>query len=613
MKPQREICLGINWEQNSTAALMIDDKIVGCVSEERFTNIKNDERYPKNAIDWLLKEFNVKKNEISSVNFISNFWSPTYSLIRHYTGFKMNDYIYEQKKVWFPKIFQKKNVSHTKVFKDKLDLNQYPGKKFWKYYLKKFQNHNDHTSNKKNLEIGKKIRSEVVNKHLQIRRKNINFIDHSTGHALYAYFSKKNDSKKTLVLTLDAFGDYVNYSAKIFNVSKKNKLEIKNVIKGNDFIIGRLYRYVTLIMGLKPNEHEYKVMGLAPYAKKEYTEELFAKFKKIQEVKNINFKYINRPKDLYFSIKSILDNKRFDTIASSLQQYTEYLVLKWVKNLLKKTSINEICLAGGVAMNVKTNMLISKISKKVNLFVPICPDDASQAMGACYASLLDRENINFKSVFLKNAYLGPQAQFIKKKHFNRLRKLKYSIIRKNFIYKTARMLYENKIIGRYVGKSEFGARALGNRSILANPKNPEIKNKINEKIKSRDFWMPFAASVLESSAKKYFILDNKIQNYKFMTNCVQTTNLGQKKLSAAIHPYDKTCRPQILNKNDNILYENLIEEFGKLSGTYALLNTSFNLHGFPIIKDLNQALNILIKSNLDGLLLENCLILKNEN
>ena len=98
-----------------------------------------------------------------------------------------------------------------------------------------------------------------------------------------------------------------------------------------------------------------------------------------------------------------------------------------------------------------------------------------------------------------------------------------------------------------------------------------------------------------------------------MTNCVQTTNLGQKRLSAAIHPYDNTCRPHILNKNDNILYENLINEFGKLSGTYALLNTSFNLHGFPIINDLNQALKILIKSNLDGLLLENCLILKNEN
>ncbi len=613
MNSQRKICLGINWEQNSTAALMINDKIVGCVSEERFTNIKNDERYPKNAIDWLLKEFNVRKSEISSVNFISNFWSPTYSLIRHYTKFKMSDYIYEQKKVWYPRIFQKKNISHTNVFKDKLDLNQYPGKKFWKNYLKKFENNNDHTSNKKNLEIGKIIRSEVVKKHLKIKKENIKFIDHSTGHALYAYFSKKNNIKKTLVLTLDAFGDHVNYSAKIFNVSKKNNLEIKNIVKGNNFIIGRLYRYVTLIMGLKPNEHEYKVMGLAPYAKKEYAEELFQRFKKIQEVKNINFEYVNKPKDLYFSIKSILDNKRFDTIASSLQQYTEYLILKWVKNLIKKTSINEICLAGGVAMNVKTNMLVSKLGKKVNLFVPICPDDASQAMGACYASLLNRKDVNLKSVFLKNAYLGPQAKFIEKKHINKLGKLKYSIIRKNFINKTARMLNKNKIIGRYVGKSEFGARALGNRSILANPKNPEIKNKINEKIKSRDFWMPFAASVLESSAKKYFILDNKIQDYKFMTNCVQTTSLGQKKLSAAIHPYDKTCRPHILNKNDNILYEKLINEFGKLSGTFALLNTSFNLHGFPIINDLNQALDILIKSNLDGLLLENCLILKNEN
>ena len=159
MNSQRKICIGINWEQNSTAALMINDKIVGCVSEERFTNIKNDERYPKNAIDWLLKEFNVKKSEINSVNFISNYWSPTYSLIRHYTRFKISDYFDEQKKVWYPRIFKKKNISHTKVFKNKLDLNQYPGKKFWKNYLKKFQNNNDHTSNK-NLEIGKnKVRS----------------------------------------------------------------------------------------------------------------------------------------------------------------------------------------------------------------------------------------------------------------------------------------------------------------------------------------------------------------------------------------------------------------------------------------------------------------------
>ncbi len=125
--------------------------------------------------------------------------------------------------------------------------------------------------------------------------------------------------------------------------------------------------------------------------------------------------------------------------------------------------------------------------------------------------------------------------------------------------------------------------------------------------------MPFAASVLEKYAKKYFFIDNNLDSYKFMTNCVNTTELGRKKLAAAIHPYDTTCRPHILIKNDNIKYENLIHEFGKISGIYALLNTSFNLHGFPIINTLKDALNILKISNLDGLLLEDCLIIKNEN
>ena len=124
--------------------------------------------------------------------------------------------------------------------------------------------------------------------------------------------------------------------------------------------------------------------------------------------------------------------------------------------------------------------------------------------------------------------------------------------------------------------------------------------------------MPFAASVPEKYAKKYFFLDNKIDSYKFMTNCVMTKKLGSQNLAAAIHPYDMTCRPHILSKNENKDYEKLIYEFGKLSGVYALLNTSFNLHGYPIINTLGDAINILKKSNLDGLLLKECLIIKDE-
>jgi len=303
MKLNRDVIIGINWEQNSTVALMINNQIVGCVSEERFTNIKNDERYPYNALNWLIKKFKINKSEISGVNFISNSWTPTYSLIRHYTKFSMDDYINEQHSVWFPRIYRGKKISHIKIFEKKLELNQFPGKKYWIKYINLFKKKNDHASKKSNLFIGKKIRSEVLCKHLKINPKKINFIDHATGHAAYAYFSKKKKSNNTLVLTLDAFGDHVNYSAKLFKIQKTGKLKVNNIVQGNDFIIGRLYRYVTLILGLKPNEHEYKVMGLAPYCKKNYSIKIYKIFQNLQRVSGIKFRYLNRPKDLYFDIK----------------------------------------------------------------------------------------------------------------------------------------------------------------------------------------------------------------------------------------------------------------------------------------------------------------------
>ena len=609
----RNIIIGINWEQNSTAAIMINNKLVGCVSEERFSNIKNDERYPKRAIDWLIKNFDVKKSEIKSINYISHSWSPTYSLIRHYSKFNTEDYIREQKEVWFPRIYKKQKISQLSVFQKKIDINQYPGKHYWNKYINYLKKNNDHSSNKEILDLGKKIRSEVVANHLKISKDIVNFIDHSTGHAAYAYFSKKNKAKKTLVLTLDAFGDHINYSARIFNINLDNTLTTKKVIEANDFIIGRLYRYVTLILGLKPNEHEYKVMGLAPYCKPHYSEKIIKIFESFQKVKGVKFLYINKPKDFYFEIKKLLDGQRFDTISSGLQTYTENLIIRWIKNLIKKTKVTNICLAGGVSMNVKANMLISKINKKINLYVPACPDDASQAMGACYASLLNKNKNIFKNSFINNAYLGPKSIELSKVKKSKLIKKGYIVLEKGHIKKAAKLLHSNKILGRFCGNAEFGARALGNRSILANPNNLEIKNKINDKIKSRDFWMPFAASVPEKYAKKYFYLDSELESYKYMTNCVDTTNVGRAELAAAIHPYDKTCRPHIIKKDDNKEYENLILEFGRISNTYALLNTSFNQHGYPIINTLDQAINILEKSNLDGLILSNCLIFKNEN
>ena len=605
---KKDIMIGINWEQNSTAALMIDGQILACVSEERFTRVKNDERYPKKAIDWLISEFDIKKKDISKVCVISDVWAPGYTLTRHYTQFSINDYIKEQKDVWYQRIYNKKKVSQVNVFKNKIDLNQYPGKKFWIKILNETKKQIDHVSNQKIIEVGKKIRSDVIKKHLNVPEKKIFFIDHSTGHAAFSYFSRRK-KESSLVLTLDAFGDYVNYTAWKFTVTK-GTLTYKKFVSGGNFIIGRLYRYITLILGLKPNEHEYKVMGLAPYCKDKYFINVKKIFQKFQNVKGLKFNDVNKPKDLYFDVKKKIDGQRFDAIAGGLQSYTEDLIIKWVKNCIKRTKLKSITLAGGVAMNVKTNLLISKINKKVNLFVPPSPDDSSQAMGACYAYyLLYKKNEIKKLKPLKDAYLGPSAKIslnIKKK----FKQKKYRIIKKNINQVAAKLLLNNKIIARFCGRAEFGARALGNRSILASPLSNSVKIKINENVKNRDFWMPFAASVLANKSKKYFMLNSDYESYNYMTNCVETTELGKKFLKAAIHPYDKTCRPQIINKNQNKSYENLIKQFGDISGVYGLLNTSFNLHGYPIVNEFDEVSSVFINSNLDGLLLDDCLIIK---
>ena len=603
----KEIYIGINWEQNSTAALMVDGKILGSISEERFSRVKNDERYPRKSIDWLLKNFQISRKDITAVCFISEAWTPSYILTRHYTKMNIDDYINEQKKIWYPRLYENKKVSQLKVFKNRIDLNQFPGKKYWQNKIKVFNKQSDHTSNKKLIKIGKEIREEVISIHLGITKDKIYFIDHSLGHIFYSFFSL-GKLRDTLSVSMDAFGDFVNYRAVKFQIKNKN-ISTKEIVKGGNFIIARLYRYVTLILGLKPNEHEYKVMGLAPYTKRQYFEGITKLFFSLQDVKG--FKFYNKKKipDLYFFIKKILDGKRFDAISGALQDYTEKLINKWISNILKKHKFKNICLAGGVAMNVKNNLIISQKKEIKNVYIPPSPDDSSQAMGACYVHYFKK--FNKKPKPLENAYLGykidnEEVERIVKK----ISKKKYQIISKNISDKAVSMLVNNKVLARCVGRSEFGARALGNRSIIANPSNIEIKKIINEKIKNRDFWMPFAASVLDKYSKKYFELNGDEENYKYMTSCVNTKLKYIDKLKAGLHPYDNTCRPQIVFKKDNLDYYNLIKKFGDKSKTYSLLNTSFNLHGYPLVNTAKDAFRVFEMTDLDGLILENYLIVK---
>ena len=610
--------LGINWEQNSSAALFRDGECLGALSNERISRKKNDESYPKESIDWLLKEYSVdpSKDELTVV-FVSKVWAPGWILTRHYTSFDAKDYLREQNDFWYPNIYKKENKTIFEVFKDKLDLDQFPGKSFWNRILKNYENFNAHVSNEEIVEIGQKVREMVIREHLGDI--NVLFMDHSSCHNAYAYYSQHDRKKDFLSISLDAFGDNINYSAKIYRRNSEGFIESEDVVKGKDFAIGRLYRYTTLILGLKPNEHEYKVMGLAPYCKPKYYDHVLSIFKDIQDVDGLHFNFINRPKDFFFDIREKLFSERFDSIAGGLQAYTEYLILSWVKNLINFTKVKNICYAGGVAMNVKANMSISKLPEVAMLHVPPTPDDTSQAIGACY-HFLHQQKIK-KILPIVSPYLGRypssglEENISQKKQILKLIEQidsldNYQLITENYLDIAAEKLASNNVLGIIWGREEFGARALGNRSIVANPQNISIKKKINERIKDRDFWMPFAASFLEDYSEQYLDLDNPKSSYSFMTNAVDSSAKGRENIPAGLHPYDETCRPQIIPKGSNILYESLIEKFGNKTGIFALLNTSLNLHGSPICSSYKDAINVLVKGDLDGLLTENMLILK---
>lgn len=609
------IILGICLSYQSSACLMINGKVVNASSEERFSGVKDEERYPKKAIDYILKINKVKPHEIDYVSILGYHWTPYYFLAKRFSKFTHVDRKNEERLYWYPRLIEKKkNISLINIFKKKLDFNQFPGKDFWKKEIKFYKNQNDDTKNTDLVKNGQRIRCDLVKKHLNISSDKIKFIDHSMGHVCFAHYTNNINDKKTLNVSIDAYADGINYAAWVFE-RKKNFLKKIKIIRSNKSIIARLYRYTTLILNLKPDQHEYKVMGMAPYAKAKYTLGLIEKLKKIQTVRGIDFKWLKKPKDTYFFFKNFFEDYRFDTIAGALQSYTEYLLINLFKNLIKKLKVKQINYAGGVAMNVKANMKLSYLKKSVKIHVPFAPDDTSQSIGGAFAlhsDLLEKKKTSIQISKLTTPYLGRDIENkeILDLIFKVKKNKKFKVFKKNIINIAAKLLSKNYILARCAGKAEYGARALGNRSILANPSNLDLKNIINNKIKSRDFWMPFAATVLKEKKKYYFVTNPSSDSLKYMTNCLKIKNKFADHLKAAIHPADNTCRVQLLAKKDNESYYKLIKTFGKLTGKYALLNTSLNFHGFPLANSITDAFNIVKKSDLDGLILDNFLIVK---
>ena len=593
------IILGISDSHESHACVLINGKLVSAIAEERLSRIKTDSGYPFLSVEKVIKEAGIK-NQIDLVVLQEK--KLVYSIL--YLNLLlflvlMTGY-YKMKKYWKPKLLENKPLTYLDEFN--LFRNKIKNLKDNPYFDLIEKVENDHKSNP--YDLLQTIRIKTVENQLGISSDKIVFIRHEECHQFYGYYSQVNFKSKVLLFTIEGGGDD---SSATMSIANKDNIEEK--YKTNSASMGRLYRYITLLLGMKPTQHEYKVMGLAPYGSAYHGEkslEHFRKFDKIVDDKIINQKIFS---DVYYSSKAALEGQRFDGIAWGLQTYLEETLIEWINNCSNKYNINDIILSGGVAQNIKAMQALAKLDSVKSLWAGPISGDGSLAIGAVWAACNKFSQDRIEG--LKSIYLGSEMNKNEVNIELNKNRNKYHIIDSYTPKDVADWINKGNIIARCEGKMEFGQRALGNRSILADPRKLETVERINKKIKYRDFWMPFTPSICNDSCAYY--LDNKKEVYSpYMTMAFDLNPGLAEKLPAVVHPADKTCRPQML-KEDNKEYYNIIKEFEKISGHPVLLNTSYNLHGDAIVENPNQAMETFNKSDIDILLLSGKAILRKNN
>ncbi len=436
------------------------------------------------------------------------------------------------------------------------------------------------------------------------------YYEHHVLHAATAHLTAQQGTKENLVITCDGSGDGVCATV---SIGRGNGLERLATVS-NYNSIGEFYTRITQYLGMKPMSHEYKVMGLAPYAREDSARRTYDVMKDwyaATDEKPLVFK--NRSGawkwDLLRKMRRELAGHRFDHIAWAAQAMVENLLVRWIRGCVKKTGIDSVVLSGGVFMNVKANHAILSLPEIRELFVLPSAGDESLAMGAALVRGIELGQDKVHA--LREIYFGPEfgEEHIEPVLRKASKKFHVEKIGKSIHKHLGSELADGKIIARMFGRMEWGARALGNRSILADPRNPDALMKINEAIKMRDFWMPFAPSMLDTRADDYLVNPTGF-HAPYMAMAFPTRPDAKNQIRAALHPYDFTARPQVLEKSWNPEYYEVISAFEQQTGVGALLNTSLNLHGDPIVCTPQDALYTLENSALDGLALGEYLILR---
>jgi carbamoyltransferase len=566
--------LGITASHNSGACLLSDGRLLASSSEERFNRKKGFGGFPINAVKYCLQSQRIRPEELDAVAVagyhVTSLQVPTYFTL---------DHLWHETVVKFaPRLANSYRVAQTPL-----------GKLL--------------TSNMR------KKRKEGLSELLGVSPDKIYGVEHHLCHAYAALFSSPfpSEGKDVLVLTADGSGDNKSSTISTFEGGKFQMRTSTDAFSS----VGVLYSAVTRFLGMRIDEDEYKVMGLAPYASNSKGEEVYRQISQIITFNPETLRFNSElPSTKYIDeVKSKFERTRFDFLAYGVQKLTEELLLSMARAAVKRFKIPRLACGGGTFMNVKANMRIAQMPEVAAMFVMPSAGDESNAIGAAYyvhLQLCPDEPIHpLESLYLGPEYTDAQMHDELMKHEFRFEKVP------DIEREVSHLLSEHKITARFSGRMEFGARALGNRSILADPSDPTVVQEINRQIKGRDFWMPFAPVILKNEASSYLATpDSNRVNSDSMIFAFETHPRSRKELVAAIHPYDKTVRPQVLFDTANSGFFKIVSGFKERRGIGGLLNTSFNLHGEPIVCSPADALHTFKNSGLEYLALGPFLVSK---
>ena len=564
--------LGINLNHISSAALLVNGKLAASSPEERFTRNKLTREFPYNSIKFCLSSSGLKLEDLDAITIG---WNPAINLETYKKAFS-------QTYRWFPELLYTipNNLFNLKNLKSRLYVKQ----DFYSF------------NKKKNLSIY--------------------YINHHLCHGAQSFLN--SGFNKAGILTMDGFGEK---TSTMWAMADKQKIV---QIDTQDFpqSLGSFYETVTEYLGFKPDSDEWKVMGMAAYGDKRKFEKKFNQILKIKknyryeidlnyfEFFNFDkfFKYSKKFEKLFKNIKKNKNNKinkKHYDFASSAQAIFEQAVFN-AFDYFKNKSVKNICLGGGSMMNCLSNGKLAYKYPNKNIYVTYAPDDGGLAIGsALYASrYIFKEKIHYKSIIPNNG-----ISFSEKHIRNVLNKYKIKFMKsKNVISQVVQLLAEKKVVGWFQEKAEFGQRALGFRSIIADPSVKNMKDIVNKKIKYREVYRPFAPAALPEDADKFFYIPKNIDP-THMQFVVKAKPNAKKHIPAVVHN-DNTARIQVVKEIDNPKFFSLIKKFKEKQGFGVLLNTSFNLKGEPIVNSPEDAIRTFYTSGLDALCIGNHLIVK---